>query len=90
MRRIRDVASRSVAHIKRGDTVTIKTTAGEIVRGDRSTGADRLLRFLALLDSITQTELADRAKAAAAPGTRPPTLVAVIEPAPSSGEVAAE
>lgn len=56
-RRIRDVASRAVAHIKRGDSVTIKTTAGEMVRADRSTGADRLLRFLALVDSITTTEL---------------------------------
>ncbi|MBX3229717.1 MAG: DUF58 domain-containing protein [Labilithrix sp.] len=61
-RRIRDIASRSVAHIKRGDTVSVKTTAGEIVRGDRSTGADRLLRFLALVESLTQAELAERAK----------------------------
>src|SRR5690606_35792340 len=51
-RRIRDVASRAVAHIKRGDTVTIKTTAPEIVHGDRSSGADRVLRFLALLEPI--------------------------------------
>ena len=57
-RRIRDVASRSVAHIKRGDTVTIKTTAGDTVRGDRSTGADRLLRFLALLEATTPADVA--------------------------------
>ena len=40
-RRIRDVASRAVAHLKRGDGVTIVTTAGERVRADRSVGADR-------------------------------------------------
>jgi uncharacterized protein (DUF58 family) len=57
-RRIRDVASRAVAHIKRGDTVTIRTTAHEHVRGDRSTGADRHLRFLALLESVSPAEAA--------------------------------
>ncbi|HVH42340.1 MAG TPA: DUF58 domain-containing protein [Labilithrix sp.] len=57
-RRIRDVASRAVAHLKRGDSVTVKTTAFESVRGDRSTGADRVLRFLALVDSVTVSELA--------------------------------
>ncbi|MDF2695081.1 MAG: hypothetical protein K0S65_3464 [Labilithrix sp.] len=59
-RRIRDVASRAVAHIKRGDSVTIKTTATETVRGDRSTGADRLLRFLALVETTTTSALAAR------------------------------
>jgi len=51
-RRIRDLASRSVAHLKRGDGVTIVTTAGERVRADRNVGADRLLRFLALVDAV--------------------------------------
>ena len=49
-RKIRDVASRAVAHIKRADSVTIKTSAGETVRADRTSGADPLLRFLALLE----------------------------------------
>jgi uncharacterized protein (DUF58 family) len=49
-RRIRDVASRAVAHIKRGDAVTIRTSNQERVRADRSVGADPLLRFLALLE----------------------------------------
>lgn len=49
-RRIRQVASRAIAHIKRGDGVTITTTAGARVHADRSVGADRLLRFLALLE----------------------------------------
>jgi hypothetical protein len=49
-RRVREVASRAVAHIKRGDGVLVATTAGERVRGDKNLGADRILRFLALLD----------------------------------------
>jgi uncharacterized protein (DUF58 family) len=51
-RRIRDVASRAVAHLKRGDGVLIATTAGDRVRADRNVGADRLLRFLALVDAV--------------------------------------
>lgn len=68
-RRIRDVASRAVLHIKRGDAVTIKTTAPETVRGDRSTGADRLLRFLALVEPITTSGAARRTSSA--PRTKP-------------------
>jgi uncharacterized protein (DUF58 family) len=50
-RKIRDVASRAVAHIKRFDTVTIKTST-DGVRADRTTGADPLLRFLALVEAV--------------------------------------
>ena len=56
-RRIRDVASRAVAHLKRGDGVTIAATSGDRVRADRSVGADRLLRFLALVDAVDATAL---------------------------------
>ncbi len=48
-RRVRDAASRAVAHLRRGDGVTLLTTAGERVRADRSVGADPVLRLLALL-----------------------------------------
>ncbi len=48
--RIREVASRAVAHIKRGDWVTVRTTSGESVVGNSSVGADPVLRFLALLE----------------------------------------
>jgi uncharacterized protein (DUF58 family) len=51
-RRIREVASRAVAHLKRNDVVVIRTNAGQIVRADRSAGADPILRFLALLESV--------------------------------------
>jgi uncharacterized protein (DUF58 family) len=51
-RRIRDIASRSIAHLKRGDGVTIVTSTGDRVRADRTVGADRVLRFLALVDVV--------------------------------------
>jgi len=51
-RRIREIASRAVAHLKRGDAVTLTTSAGDVVRADRSSGADPLLRFLALVEPI--------------------------------------
>jgi uncharacterized protein (DUF58 family) len=50
-RRIRDVASRAVAHLKRGDTVMVRTTGGERARSTATNGADPLLRFLALLEA---------------------------------------
>jgi uncharacterized protein (DUF58 family) len=65
-RRIRDLASRAVAHIKRGDAVTIRTTANDAVRSDRTSGADPLLRFLALTDSVP----ASAASAASASGNK--------------------
>ena len=78
-RKIRDVASRAVAHIKRGDAVTIKTTAGEAVRGDRTTGADPLLRFLALVEAVAPGDV----KAKPAPNDAPPK-----EPTPTAEKAA--
>jgi uncharacterized protein (DUF58 family) len=54
-RRIRDVASRALAHLKRGDRVAVATTAGGLARADRTVGADPLLRYLALLEPVPQT-----------------------------------
>ena len=48
-RRIRDVASRAVAHLRRGDSVTLLTSAGDRVHADKSVGADPVLRMLALV-----------------------------------------
>jgi len=56
-RRIRDVASRSVAHLKRGDNVTLRTTAGERVRSLSAAGADPILRFLALLEATPASKV---------------------------------
>src|SRR5262245_54822290 len=75
-RKIRDVPSRAVAHLKRGDGVTIATTAGDRVRADRNVGADRLLRFLALVDAVEPesngvppaAESGRRTKTSVAPG----------------------
>lgn len=64
-RKIRDVASRAVAHVKRFDTVTIKTTASESVRADRTSGADPLLRFLALIESVSAAKAQEDAQARA-------------------------
>ena len=50
-RRIRELASRAVAHLKRGDCVTVRTSAGQVARGDRASGADPILRFLALVEA---------------------------------------
>lgn len=50
-KRIRDVASRAVAHLRRGDTVTVSTVHREVTRANRAVGADPLLRFLALLEA---------------------------------------
>jgi uncharacterized protein (DUF58 family) len=69
-RRIRDVASRAVAHIKRGDTVTVRTTAHDLVRSDRASGADRLLRFLALLEAVSPKDVPEK-DAARAKRTEP-------------------
>jgi uncharacterized protein (DUF58 family) len=55
-RRVRDVASRAVAHIKRGDRVVVHTTAGGLTRADRTVGADPLLRYLALLEPVARSE----------------------------------
>jgi uncharacterized protein (DUF58 family) len=54
-RRIRDVASRAVAHLKRGDAVTVHASGGERVRANSSVGADPLLRFLALLEPRSES-----------------------------------
>jgi uncharacterized protein (DUF58 family) len=56
-KRIREVASRAVAHIKRGDGVVVSTTLGERVRGDKNLGSDPILRFLALLEAADEAKV---------------------------------
>jgi uncharacterized protein (DUF58 family) len=55
--RIREVASRAVAHLKRGDRVSVRTLSGEVLRVDGAVGADPLLRFLALLEPRAAADL---------------------------------
>jgi uncharacterized protein (DUF58 family) len=64
-RRIRDVASRAVAHLKRGDGVSVLASGGERVRANTSVGADPLLRFLALLEPSKASEKPDKLQASA-------------------------
>lgn len=52
-RQVRDVASRAVAHLRRGEPVVIRTQHGEVVSCQPSEGADKVLRFLALVDLVT-------------------------------------
>jgi uncharacterized protein (DUF58 family) len=52
-RRIREVASRAVAHLKRGDKVAVVTNGGTSARADRAAGADPVLRYLARLEPVT-------------------------------------
>ena len=68
-RRVREIASRAVAHIKRGDGAVVTTLLGDRVRGDRNVGADPILRFLALVEPVDEAEIAGvRAERAARAG----------------------
>jgi uncharacterized protein (DUF58 family) len=53
---IRDVASRAVAHVKRGDRVILVASRGQRLRADRAVGLDPLLRYLALVEAETTEE----------------------------------
>lgn len=70
-RKVREVASRAVAHLRRGDSVVVRTTAGQRVSADKTVGADRVLRFLALVESVSEaealTQLANRRRSAGLP-----------------------
>ncbi len=48
--RIRDLASRAVAHLKQRNTVVLRTSAGDCLRVTPTQGADSLLTFLALVE----------------------------------------
>jgi uncharacterized protein (DUF58 family) len=54
-KRIRDVASRAVAHIRRGDTVNLRTATGQRITSTPAVGADPLLTFLAMIQPSTST-----------------------------------
>ena len=83
-RRVREVASRAVAHIKRGDGAVVTTLLGDRVRGDRNVGADPILRFLALVEPVDETEVAgvraERAARAKARSQAPAEATAELIP----------
>jgi uncharacterized protein (DUF58 family) len=72
-RRVRDIASRAVAHVKRGDPVVVRTTVGDRARADRNVGADPVLRFLALVDPIAEDRV-DEERARRRSGPRNPVV----------------
>lgn len=87
-RRIREVASRAVAHIKRGDTVIVRTSSAQFVRADKNVGADPILRFLALLESVEATTKVDSSAYLATPRSvaiRHPSLGPSLGPSNGSG-----
>jgi uncharacterized protein (DUF58 family) len=49
-RKVRDLASRAVAHVRRGERVRLETTSGARAEAHPEGGTDNLLRFLALVD----------------------------------------
>jgi uncharacterized protein (DUF58 family) len=51
-RRIREVASRAVAFLRRGDLLTLKMSSGNVLRAAPASGADPVLRYLALVESV--------------------------------------
>lgn len=56
--RLRDAASRAVAHLGRGDNVRFRTTSGTRLQGNPRLGSDPILRFLALLEPSKPPERA--------------------------------
>ncbi len=54
-RRVREIASKAVAHLKRGDCVAVRTSSGALTRANRMLGADPLLRYLALVEPQSQS-----------------------------------
>src|SRR5262249_34748513 len=89
-RRVREVASRAVAHRTRGDGVVLGTTLGERPRGDKNRGADPILRFLALLEWVDEDKVeglrAERAERAALAPLGPAREGALYRPPPRAGE----
>jgi uncharacterized protein (DUF58 family) len=59
-RRIREVASRGVAHLLRGDTVHLHTQSGKKLTATPETGADPYLTFLALVAPSAQSPSVSR------------------------------
>ena len=52
--RIREAASKTVAHLRSGSDVKLTTTSGKSTSANSSTGSDPILRFLALISAIDE------------------------------------
>ena len=86
-RRIRDVASQAVAHLKRGDRVTLHAKNGERARADGTLGADPLLRFLALLEPHTEGAALSPRTPVPTPRETPPSPDSRVAAVPPGVEV---
>jgi uncharacterized protein (DUF58 family) len=62
--RIKELASRAVAHVKRGTRVVLRLSSGRIIIADRERGADGLLRALALVESELPVQAPTQARRA--------------------------
>ncbi|MDX2051980.1 MAG: DUF58 domain-containing protein [Polyangiaceae bacterium] len=76
--RIRDVASRAVAELKRGNDVLVRTSAGAQVRSTPSQGSDPVLRFLAVLTATPEDEQHPARRSSSAPARDNPELSAPV------------
>ncbi len=82
---VRQVASRAVAHLRRGETVVIETTSGASSFASPATGADGTLRFLALLELEQKGQMgAPHVHLAASGSPGPPSSRRVVAVAPVS------
>ncbi|MFW5740915.1 MAG: DUF58 domain-containing protein [Myxococcota bacterium] len=59
-RRIREVASLAVALLRRGNGVKLLTASGRSSWGTPHVGADPILRFLALIEAVDESEIVQR------------------------------
>jgi uncharacterized protein (DUF58 family) len=80
-RHIRHVASFAVAHLKRGDAVTLLASSGDQAFADTSLGADPALRFLALLEAVPAPSAPEPPETLAPPGHLPPPPIELPAPA---------
>lgn len=81
-RQIREVASQAVAHLRRGDTVKVRSSTGQFVIASPALGADSVLTFLALLEPAA-ADTSNVRKRMAAESAKEETSTA-IGPAPIS------
>jgi uncharacterized protein (DUF58 family) len=72
-RRVRDVASRAVAHLRRGDTINVRTATGQRLTASPASGADPILTFLALIPLSPATAANQRPTAVEAQPEQDPT-----------------
>jgi uncharacterized protein (DUF58 family) len=84
-KRIRELASVAVAHLKNGCDVKLTTTAGRVSAASVGTGPDPLLRFLALIAPIAESATPKANRHREVPGLAQPRT---IDPTPQESRPA--